>query len=449
MPPSCWTLRWPLHPGLEASSRVLWCAREGELTSREVAILLGIGAIAAVGTSLLDLPLRIPGHAILRTMLPLAVGFALVPRRHAGAVMSGGALFSLLILLIGGGRLPGIGSTTSLLLTGPLIDRAVRSARQGWQVHTAFALAGLASNTCRLRCPSHSEVPRLGRTGRAVFRQLAAAGIMLLCRLRFGGGLARRLDRILRQRGKTHRRFREAHRMIYVGLDDTDMPSTPGTNQLAKALATELAEDYRCTFVLRHQLLQDSRIASTRHNSAATLCLTPQRGPCSSAALIKRLSSFLNEHAVVGSDPGLCVAGASVPRTVQDYGRRCQNEVTDQNEARRIARDHGIHLAGLAGTEDGVIGALAAVGLASTGADGRIVQIDGQDDLATIQPVPTLRQRGVECRCLASGRVIADGLVDVGKHLRPNFRRHRAVLFIESAAGDCASPNLWKAARLP
>ncbi len=148
MPATSWTLRWSVHPGLEASSRARWHVRDDELSSREVAILLGMGAVAAVGTSVFDLPLRIPGHAILRTMLPLAIGLALVPRKHAGAVMSGGALASLLVLMIGGGRLPGIGSTTSLLLTGPLIDRAVRSARQGWQVHAAFAFAGLASNTC-------------------------------------------------------------------------------------------------------------------------------------------------------------------------------------------------------------------------------------------------------------------------------------------------------------
>ncbi len=237
--------------------------------------------------------------------------------------------------------------------------------------------------------------------------------------------------------------------MIHVGLDDTDMPSTPGTNQLAKALASELAADYHCSFVLRHQLLHDPRIASTRHNSAATLCLTPRKSEFQPAVLIERISSFVRQRAAVGSDPGLCLVEASVPETVRDYGRCCQNEVTDQDEARRIARDHGIYLAGLAGSEDGVIGALAAVGLAATGSDGRIVQIDGQDDLATIQPVRQLQQRGVECRCLASGRGIADGLVDVGKHLRPNFRRHRAVLFVEPAAGDCASPNLWKAVRLP
>ena len=56
-----------------------------------------------------------------------------------------------------------------------------------------------------------------------------------------------------------------------------------------------------------------------------------------------------------------------------DWGLRCKRELVTQSEARQIAADHGIYLEGLGGTEDGVIGALAAVGLMATKNDGRVV----------------------------------------------------------------------------
>jgi tRNA(Ile2) C34 agmatinyltransferase TiaS len=235
--------------------------------------------------------------------------------------------------------------------------------------------------------------------------------------------------------------------VIYVGLDDTDRPDAPGTNQLAKALAEELADRYRCIFLLRHQLLQDERVACTRHNSAAALCLVPRREQ-EHHTLVALLRSAIQRRAAVGSNPGFCLTSV-VPQAVRAFGRRCQSQVVRQAEARQLASTCSLHLEGLGGTEDGIIGAVAAVGLAASGSDGRIVLIEGRDDLTGVQPVDQLRARGVQCRCLDSGRVIGQGCVDVGKHLRPNYRQHKAVLFVQPASGNCASPDLWNAVRLP
>jgi tRNA(Ile2) C34 agmatinyltransferase TiaS len=235
--------------------------------------------------------------------------------------------------------------------------------------------------------------------------------------------------------------------VIYVGLDDTDRPDAPGTNQLAKALAAELVDHYRCVFLLRHQLLHDERIACTRHNSAATLCLVPHREH-QQHTLVALMRSFIQRRAAVGSNPGFCLT-AAVPPAVRAFGRRCQSQVVSRTDARQLASTCCVHVEGLGGTEDGIIGALAAVGLAASGSDGRIVLIEGRDDLTGVQSVDQLRSRGVQCRRLDSGRVIGQGCVDVGKHLRPNYRQHRAVLFVQPASGDCASPDLWNAVRLP
>jgi hypothetical protein len=119
----------------------------------------------------------------------------------------------------------------------------------------------------------------------------------------------------------------------------------------------------------------------------------------------------------------------------------------DQGEARRLADSLGLHLEGLGGTEGGVIGALAAVGLLACGDDGRVVQLGpSPEDLSGVHDVDTLRARGVEVRRLVSRVVIQEGLVDVGKRLRPNVRGGRVVLFVSAHE---ESPGRWQAVRLP
>lgn len=235
--------------------------------------------------------------------------------------------------------------------------------------------------------------------------------------------------------------------MIYVGIDDTDTPDAPGTNQLAKSLAAELAGRYPCALIVRHQLWQDRSVPYTSKNSAASMLLTPRNG-LALKSLVDRLRGFLRRRFVEGSDPGLCVA-VTVPEAVTALAKRCQRELVTQREARRLAGQHGICLEGLGGTEDGVIGALAAVGLAAEGNDGRVVQIGHwPDDLTGPQDLATLRARSVEVRCLQTGDPVQSGTVDVGKHLRPNYRQKKIVLFARPAAEERNETSCWRAVRL-
>ena len=235
--------------------------------------------------------------------------------------------------------------------------------------------------------------------------------------------------------------------MIYVGIDDTDMPGTPGTNQYARALATHLSDRYRCALIVRHQLLQDPRVPCTSKNSAASMLLEPRNGS-SVEPLVDTLRGFMKRRLLTGSDPGFCVT-LTVPDAITEFGGRCQRELVKQQEARNLAATHGIHLEGCGGTEDGVIGALAAVGLVVDGNDGRVVQIGSwPDDLAGPQDIPSLQARDVEVRCLESGRTVTAGTVDVGKHLRPNYRGKQIVLLARPAPCDCPEPGFWHAVRL-
>lgn len=219
--------------------------------------------------------------------------------------------------------------------------------------------------------------------------------------------------------------------MIYVGIDDTDTLDTPGTNQLARALAARMAGRWRCRQITRHQLLFDPRVPYTSKNGSASLLFEPETTPLPPLdEVIADLRTGMQERFQPGSDPGLCVA-AAVATEITAWGRRCKREVVDQADARRLAAEHGIHLEGLGGTEGGVIGALAAVGLIVTGCDGRVVQFDSfPDDLTGPVPLDALCHRGVEVRDLESQQRVTAGVIDVGKHLRPNCRDGRIVLLV-------------------
>lgn len=234
--------------------------------------------------------------------------------------------------------------------------------------------------------------------------------------------------------------------MIFVGIDDTDTLETPGTNHLARSLVAQLAGRYDLVRITRHQLLFDPRVPYTSHNGSASILLRA-RVPASLADLAAELRNGIRARFVPGSDPGLCVTG-QVPPAVREFGRRCQRELIQQTEARTLVTTHGIYLEGLGGTEDGVIGALAAVGLAVEGDDGRVVQLGDWDDTLTgLNPAKAILDRGVELRDRDSGLAITEGLIDVGKRLRPNCRAGRIVLFVDAAPPDSGAQ--WVAVRLP
>jgi hypothetical protein len=136
----------PLVPHLTRSARLGPLARSDQVGHVEIAALVGLGITAALLTTLVDFRLRIPGHHIVYAMFPIALGFALVPRRLAGTVMSGAAVATVLALGIGGARTPGVGVLTGLALAGPLLDRALRWGGEGRRLYGAFVLAGALAN---------------------------------------------------------------------------------------------------------------------------------------------------------------------------------------------------------------------------------------------------------------------------------------------------------------
>ena len=214
---------------------------------------------------------------------------------------------------------------------------------------------------------------------------------------------------------------------IYIGLDDTDNDTSRGTGRLARAIAENLAADFRLLGVVRHQLLFDPRIPYTSHNSSACVLLDAEK-LVDLDALCSRVASLMQADFQIGSDPGLCVT-SEVPPAILEFGRAAQREVVSQQQARQLASQFGILLSGLGGSQDGVIGALAAVGLAAGGEDGRYIWVGKSRELSGLQPVEALLQAGVTQVCEQTGIPVTEGWVLADK-LRPARRGGQPVQFV-------------------
>ena len=161
---------------------------------------------------------------------------------------------------------------------------------------------------------------------------------------------------------------------IVLSIDDTDVIGSPGSGQLAESLKREIEEKGlgKCDDIVRHQLFVHEDVPFTSHNSAMTF--TVETNGENVDEMINLGQDFLCRESADGSDPGLCVAVSdTLERTdaLVAFGQRAKHEVVTKSAAYGLADELGIHLSEHGGTGDGIIGALAGVGLRIQGSDGR------------------------------------------------------------------------------
>lgn len=162
---------------------------------------------------------------------------------------------------------------------------------------------------------------------------------------------------------------------IYVGFDDTDsLDCEYGTGKVARWFSNELPVGCRMWGVVRQQLLVDDAIPYTSHNSSACLIIEASRNGSLLPELAARAATHLERHAATGSDPGVCVAAEGAPGLtgLMEFGLTCTRSVVTQKDALRVCS--GIHLSGHGGSNGGIIGAAAAVGLTAAGWYGRFIE---------------------------------------------------------------------------
>lgn len=222
---------------------------------------------------------------------------------------------------------------------------------------------------------------------------------------------------------------------VYIGIDDTDIPGSRGTGRLAHDIGKALPDRYRAYAITRHQLFMHPDIPYTSHNSNAVIHVDAS-GKEACAEIFKIAKKVMLEQFLEGSDPGLAVADARQIRPpLIVMSQDAKIKILDQELPRTLAKNLGIVLEGIGGTEDGIIGAMAGLGLAVTNDDGRYLLRGSLRTIRNETDVETLLANGVDSIYLPDGREVTSGTIKIreNQYPKPSPVAGKAVLFVQEA----------------
>jgi hypothetical protein len=241
---------------------------------------------------------------------------------------------------------------------------------------------------------------------------------------------------------------RNQNHNLLIGIDDTDNLESRGTGFHARKLGAVITENNwgTCRIITRHQLLKSPLVPFTSHNSAA--CIRVRTKPQDLQAITRFCLDYLQNNSAEGSDAGLCIAWEqAVPLAVNQFGFLCKRQLVSQQHAWDLANEYTIPLHGLTGNRDGVIGALAAVGLQASGSDGRMLWLDGMREQAEqiVKLGDLLNQTGIELVQSTEGQVLTQMDLDIamGPWPRAIWLGGRATLIVEP---DTENEHGWRVA---
>jgi hypothetical protein len=219
-------------------------------------------------------------------------------------------------------------------------------------------------------------------------------------------------------------------------MDDTDNPDSRGTGKLSRTIAKEISKEFPIYCVTRHQLYKHPDIPYTTHNSCSVIQIE-DLGIEFVDEIFEAVRKEMMNDFIEGSDPGLAVAHESqITPALIAFGQDAQNTILNQGQARSLARNLDIRLEGLGGTEDGVIGAMAGVGLAASKNDGRCLLL-GNTPIKGSNTVEELIKAGIDGIYSLEGLKITEGLIqnEEGKLVKPCPVGGKMILFVEEEDG--------------
>jgi hypothetical protein len=159
-----------INEGLASAGRIPSLARMRErISAYEILLLILCGAGAATASGFIRLGLRLPGHSIVLSMIPMALGLALAPRRLSGVIMGASALGTAAAFNFTGLAHIGSGAFISLCLVGPVMDLAVSRLRSGWKLYLGLVLSGILTNLLALSSRGANKLLGLDLAGTRPF----------------------------------------------------------------------------------------------------------------------------------------------------------------------------------------------------------------------------------------------------------------------------------------
>lgn len=227
-----------------------------------------------------------------------------------------------------------------------------------------------------------------------------------------------------------------------IGIDDTDSASGVGaedTGALAIQLGFTLQERRfgRLLAATRHQLLRDDNLACTSDNTA--ICLLIEADADARRDIELTCREYILRHSAPASDPGFALAAwSNLSSAIDTWGQQAKHMHLQRSAAVELARAHGIAVAGFHGNGSGVIGALAAVGLRSSGNDGHFIWLPGLAGIKGRLTMPALLNMCAIDRIenFRGRNPLERELIDLGEAPTVLLRGGQSVLLLDACKRD-------------
>ncbi|MBU1055260.1 MAG: hypothetical protein KKC46_15770 [Proteobacteria bacterium] len=236
---------------------------------------------------------------------------------------------------------------------------------------------------------------------------------------------------------------------ILVAIDDTDNLESIGTGKLASMLSESLNINGwgKGGFITRHQMFVHPDIPYTSHNSA--MCFEAEIDKKYLYAFVEFTVDFLKKKSAEGSDPGFCfldIDSFTGAKELMAFGYSGKKQVIKKADAYELAKRLDVHLSEHGGTGQGVIGALAAVGLRLTGNDGRIkghLKIESANGIVT--PDEIKRQTHVEAvQSIDEGLLIENDKIRLGDKVKAVLLEGKSTLLVNKIDTDEKASAKWE-----
>lgn len=243
---------------------------------------------------------------------------------------------------------------------------------------------------------------------------------------------------------------------LLIGIDDTDNKESRGTGFNARQLAAAIEQSKlgKVLGITRHQLYVHPAIPYTSQNSSACLDVKTDGAI---ERMIHFCRNFMQRIAADGSDVGLCIAKREeISEEIAHWGLQAKSIVLNIEKAMQLSNQNAIFLEGLTGTNDGIIGAMAAVGLRKAGNDGRFIWLNASIKLRDIeQGIYTVEEligtAGVDIvQSIENENIKQEDKVFLNGWARPVLKNNKAVLLVEKIINNsdyewrCAAKELVK-----
>lgn len=226
-------------------------------------------------------------------------------------------------------------------------------------------------------------------------------------------------------------------------VDDTDdLTKSTSTGAIAELISNEaLALGGSIEKgITRHQLLLDDAIDYTSHNSS--MCFAAEIDAAGLDMIKLAVEKILRHNAATQANPGICICNTAELKDADSlivFGLKAQKEVLTKDQAYQIAaKAGGVWLQEFGGTGNGVIGALAGVGLRLCGNDGTFRGKRGKGvSNVTLTAGELAAQLKADAIMTLTGEYLAaNEMVSIEEHAKLAFRNHQAVGFVgKNAAG--------------